>query len=176
MVTLTAQILVGNPYPDNDGINPTHYLFLCEDGRPAWILVEQNIFQEEQSSFSKITWLPTIENILEDAFLMVAIHILKNREIIKMARDFNIRVDAKRVDFYSNLNDVQRNTLYRKCREISDFPKIIISVFRGSTIENRLSVLERYKIDFEVCQPIYPQLYSSWKNETGTEKDLSILI
>jgi hypothetical protein len=154
MATLSAQILVGSPHPYHAGINPTHYMFLSENDRPAWILVDQNIFQEEQGSFSKITWIPTVENMLEDAILMVAIHVLKDREILRIAKNVNIRTDAKWVEFSSNLDDPQRNRLYKKCRVISDFPKLIISVFKGSTIENQLSVLDHYKMDVEVCRPI----------------------
>ena len=165
MATLTAQILIGSPHPNHDGINPTHYLFLSENDRPAWVLVDQNIIQEERSSFPKITWIPTVENMLEDALLMVAIHILKNREIVEMAKGFYSKIESKRFELYSNLNESQRNTLYQKCREISDFPKVIISVFRGSTIEKQLAVLEQYKVDVEVCSPIYSRLYSSWTNE-----------
>jgi hypothetical protein len=153
MATLTAQIIVGSPHPCQAGINPTHYLFLSEDDRPEWMLVDQNIFQEVQNSFPKVTWLPAVEHMLEDAFLMIAIHVIREREIVRMAKDLNIRVDAKRVDFSLNLDDAQRGRLYRKCRKISEFPKLIISIFKGSTIENQLSVLEHYKMDVEVSRP-----------------------
>jgi hypothetical protein len=154
MATLTAQILIGGAEIRHHGINPTHFLFLSENDRPAWILVDQNVFQEDQSSFSKITWLPTVENMLEDALLMVAIHVLKDREMLRIAKDVNIRTDAKWVEFYSNLDENSRNRLYKRCRRIPDFPKLIISVLKGSTIENQLAVLDNYKMDIEVCRPI----------------------
>ncbi|MEW6110475.1 MAG: hypothetical protein AB1632_15120 [Nitrospirota bacterium] len=169
MATLTAQILIGSPHPNHDGINPTHYLFLSENDRPAWVLVDQNIFQNERSGFTKVTWIPTVENMLEDALLMVVINILKNREIIEMAKGVFGKIESERVELYSNFNESQLNTLYRKCREISDFPKMIISVFRGSTIEKQLAVLEQYKMDVEVCAPIYSRLYSPWTNENRIE-------
>jgi hypothetical protein len=154
MATLTAQILIGGAEISHHGINPTHFLFLSENDRPAWILVDQNVFQEDQSSFSKITWLPTVENMLEDALLMVAIHVLKDREMLRIAKDVNIRTDAKWVEFYSNLDENSRNRLYKRCRTIPDFPKLIISVLKGSTIENQLAALDNYKMDVEVCRPI----------------------
>ena len=172
MATLTAQILIGSPHPNHEGINPTHYLFLFENDRPAWVLVDQNIFQEERSGFPKITWIPTVENVLEDALLMVAIHIRKNREIAKIAKGFYSKIGSRRIELYSNFNESQRNTLYQKCREISDFPKVIISVFKGSTIEKQLLVLEHYKMDIEVCRPAYSRLYSSWTNEMRIEGSL----
>lgn len=92
MATLTAQILVGSPHPNHDGLNPSHYLFLSENDRPAWVLVHQNIFEEQKTDVGKITWIPTVENMLEDALLMVAIYIQKNHEIIEMAKSFLARL------------------------------------------------------------------------------------
>jgi len=74
MASLIAQILIGCPHPNHDRINTTHYLFLSENDRPGWVLVDQNISQEDRSSLPKITWIPTVENMLEDALLMVSYH------------------------------------------------------------------------------------------------------
>jgi hypothetical protein len=82
MAALTAQILAGSPHPRHDGINPAHYLFFSENDRPAWVLVNQNIFPEKQSGHSKITWIPTIENMFEDALLMIAIHVFMLRGLM----------------------------------------------------------------------------------------------
>jgi len=82
MATMTAQILVGRPHTNHDGINPTHYLFLSENSRPAWVLVSQNIFPKEQRDHSRITWIPTVENMLEDALLMIALHGQVNGQVM----------------------------------------------------------------------------------------------
>jgi len=166
MGTFTTQILVGTPHQNNDGINPTHYVFLSENDRPSWILVHQNIFTEHEDNERIITWIPTIENMLEDALLMIAIHVCKNKEVIKLAKNFNAKIESQRVELYSDLEENNRKQLYEQCRQIPDFPKIIISVFRGSTIAQQLNVLEQYKMDVEVCKPIYSRLYSAWKQET----------
>jgi len=79
MSAITAQILVGQAHPNLGGINPTHYLFLSENSRPVWILVPQNLWELESSiNEKKVTWIPTVENLLEDALLMIGIHVLKN--------------------------------------------------------------------------------------------------
>ena len=167
MSTITAQILVGSPHPNKDGIIPSNYLFLSENSAPGWVLVRENIDNEEKDIISKkIVWLPTTEKMLEDGLLMVAIHVLKNQEILEMANEYTSKIEAERLELYSDFDELQRNNLYQKCRILSEFPKLIISVFRNSSIERQLAVLEKYSMDVEVCTPIYSRLYSGWQNET----------
>ena len=89
-----------------------------------------------------------------------------------MAKDYNIKIESELLELYSDFDEKQRNNLYQKCRELSEFPKLIISVFRTSSIESQLAVLEKYKMDVEVCTPIYSRLYSGWLNETRIEGSL----
>jgi len=159
MATMTAQILIGRGHPNHDGINPTHYLFLSENGAPAWILVNENIFSFN-SNRSKITWIPTVENMLEDAILMIAVHVLKDHKISAMFNSF-FENDEARIKLY-DLQQTQRNELYQQCREHMEGPKLIISVFQDSSIINQLPVLNQYKMDVEICQPTYTRLYSPW--------------
>ena len=94
MATLTAQILIGEPHPFKDGIIPSHYLFLSENSMPSWKLVKTNIYQVN-NKFPEIEWNPTVENMLEDGLLMVAIHIVKNKGIIKIAKDYSSKIDSQ---------------------------------------------------------------------------------
>lgn len=166
MATLTAQILVGSRHPNHGGINPTHYLFLSENSRPAWILVEQNVFPGGETRNPRITWIPTIENMLEDALLMIAIHVVRNRGLAGLANSFSPGIKSERVELNSQLERAQRNQLYKKCREIKEFPGIVVSAFEGSSIISQLPVLNKYRMDVEVCRVIYSRLYSPWKEET----------
>jgi hypothetical protein len=172
MGTLTAQILVGSPHVNHDGVQPKNYLFLSENSMPAWILIPQNVFGEHITT-KRITWIPSVENMLEDAFLMIAVHIINNSEIIELAKSFYDKIQqTDRLELYECFNDSQRKQLYEKCRHISKFPKVIISVFRHSTIQKQLKVIEQYKMDVEVCCPIYSRLYSAWTKETSVEGSL----
>jgi len=172
MGTLTANILIGSPHPNKDGIIPSHYMFLSENSAPSWTLVKENVDNEDKNKYPNIVWLPTVENMLEDGLLMVAAHVLKNHEILEMAKDYTKKIESERLELYSDLDDAQRNNLYQKCRELSKFPKLIISVFRSSSIETQLAVLEKYDMDVEVCTPIYSRLYSEWQNEIRIEGSL----
>ncbi len=170
MSAITAQILVGRAHPDRRGIEPTHYLYLSENGKPAWILVSQNIAEPESSSSEKrVTWIPTGENLLEDALLMIAIYVLKVPEIIELAKNY---FKNGFHDFLNLSDEIERETLkklHEKCRHIDDFYKLAITVFEGSTIHPQLKVLEKYKMELEVCTPRYYRLYSS-QNDPPKQK------
>jgi len=172
MAALTAQILVGTPHQNHGGINPTHYLFLSENSMPAWILVPENVFSEGSAKFNKITWIPTIENMLEDALLMIAIHVIKDEEICKLSQKCFTNKTIERAGLYQDIDEKDLKSLHEKCRETGTRYKIVVTVFEGSSIRNHLGVLENYKMDVEICTPTYFRLYSSWTGETRIEGSL----
>ena len=162
MGTLTAQILAGEGHPNDGGINPSYSLFLSENSRPAWILVPQDIREKSRQPIAKRTWIPTVEHMLEDALVMIAVHVSKNTAMRELVTEFGVDPDSSRMEMYSAFDDAQRGQLYAKCMELRDLPKLIVSVFRRSTIERQLSVLEKYQMDVEVCVPRYSRLHSQW--------------
>ena len=109
--------------------------------------------------------------MLEDAFLMIAIHIQKDREIIELAESFYKNAQSDRLELYEHFSDSQRTQLYEMCRQLS-FTKVIITVFRNSTILRQLKIIEQYKMDVEVCCPTYSRLFSVWSKETRIEGSL----
>ena len=121
MATLTAQILIGSPHPNKDGVIPSYFLYLSENSEPSWALVEENLHNEGKNKYPKIIWLPTVENMLEDGLFMVAVHVLKNQEILEMARNYNNKIESERLELYSDLDEGQRNNLYQKCRDLSKY-------------------------------------------------------
>ncbi len=154
MGTFTAQILVGTPDLYHGGIIPTHYLFLSENDKLTWIL-------EDKSGSQKVVWIAAPEDALEDALLMIAIHVCKDSNIINLAKSFCKKITSKRVEVKSDLKEAHRKQLYQQCRALSNFPKIIVSVFEDSTIRGQLSVLKHYQMEVEVCVPIYSRLFCS---------------
>jgi len=169
MATFTAQILVGDPHPNDDGITPSHYLFFSENDSCAWVLVPENVFRHNLK-YKTILWLPTIENTLEDAFLMIAVHVQKSKEVIRLAKSFVPGIETQpRFEVYHYLNDSQLRELYGMCREATDYPKLILSVFSGSHIRRQLGIVLRYRMDIEVLYPHYSRLFSPWSGRTHVE-------
>lgn len=173
MATLTAQVLVGRAHPNHGGINPTHYLFLSENDRPAWVLVPENVFGKSPTNAEGITWIPTTEHMLEDALLMRAIHVLRDEEIVKLADGYFLNRDRKRVELYDDILESHLGELRDKSRALRVDHKVVLTVLKESRSLSQLSVLERYKMDLEVCTPTYSRLYSRWSDSTNIEGSLT---
>jgi len=150
MATLTAQILIGDAHTYHDGIMPAHYLFLSENSRPAWILVGQNVFDKTSTDKEKVIWIPTVDRMLEDALLMIAVKVLKDQNILSIAKNIYNDIDSNRVELYE-IDESNRNKLYQECQKIKYPCKLIISVFNGSSIAKQVSVLKNYQVETEVC-------------------------
>jgi hypothetical protein len=92
MATITAQILVGHPNKLGNGMLPTHCLLLSQGTKPVWILKNLDILESQSSTHSTIRWIPTTENLLEDALLLISINILKDKELInkKLKYDYKL--------------------------------------------------------------------------------------
>jgi len=166
MSTVTAQILVGRAHQNHGGIEPTHYLFLTENSKPAWFVFSADVFFKENHKTNKITWIPTTDNKLEDALLMIAIHILKDKEICKLSKKYFRNKSAERVEVYEDIDKKDRHKLYEKCRAIKNIFKIVLTALESSSILYQIKILENYKMDVEVCTPQYTRSYSGWIGET----------
>lgn len=167
--TITAQILVGKGHPYHDGIEPSHRLYLSENSRPSWILVPENW---GGGSGSKVTWVPTVENALEDALLMIGIHVVKDPELVTLAGQYIRSKENNWVVVYEDADPENLVHLYRRCRDLANTFKLVITVMRGSLIEAQLKILEDYQMDVEVCRPEFVRLYSQWLDQTRIEGEL----
>lgn len=170
MGTFTAQILVGIGHPYHDGIEPSHRLYLSENSRPSWILVPDSL--GGVSSGSKVTWIPTLENTLEDALLMIGIHVVKDPDLVEMASHFIGSQENNWVVVNEDIDPLHLDMLYQRCRSLENTFKLVVTVFRGSSVEEQLKVLKDYKMDVEVCLPNYVRLYSQWLEQTRIEGEL----
>ncbi len=168
MATLTAQMLIGYGHPNDDGINPFNYLFLSENSKLAWILVHQNVFQGQPNN-EKIIWIPTVEHTIYDAMLMIAIYICKDKEIIEMS---GIDINKKYVCLYSEISKDKLQELYEKCLDFDKYPKIILSIFKGSILKQQAENLTGFNMDLEILTPSFSRLYSRWNDKTIIEDKL----
>jgi hypothetical protein len=113
MSTFTAQILVGQKHAYDSGIiNISHSLFLSENSRPAWILSPTDIFKHQEEPQSRITWIPTIENMLEDALVMIGLYVLKDEKLLSMAKNHFTNPRKDFIELYTDINQEDLQELY----------------------------------------------------------------
>ena len=65
--------------------------------------------------------------MLQDALLMIAIHTCRDEGLLKFLEDQKIDLLKGRIEVYDDIPETQRKVLYEECKQISDFPKLIIT-------------------------------------------------
>ncbi|QDA31332.1 hypothetical protein FH039_06600 [Thermococcus indicus] len=138
---VTAFIIVGSrPYITYGLPNPGYILLLYENNRPAWEL--KPLYPELGKT--SITWIPTIEGMLEDALIMIGVHVVKDRKLRKLAEEvFKKPLDSD-VELYRAGDQI--NELRRVAREVLQRYDIglVIVPLKDSTIIHQLDVLKEY--------------------------------
>jgi hypothetical protein len=104
--------------------------------------------------------------MLEDALLMVALHVWKDEKLIQMAKQFFQKDKTNHILLYEDIDAKALDLMRERTRQLDGCGKITISVFRGSTVHNQVPVLKEYQMDVEVCMPIYVREYSVWTKQT----------
>ena len=166
MASFTAHIISGNGGGyDNEGIIPIDTLYLSENSRPAWVL---------KKGANKITWIPTVDNMLEDGLLMLALHAIKHPEIVALADQYFNNPKPTWAELYQDITEEHLQALYQKNRSIKWCCKLIITVFDKSHIRSQIPVLEQYNNEnIEVCTPIFTRNYSRWSGKVITKGSLN---
>jgi hypothetical protein len=169
MSSNSAQIFVGMTHPNSGGIILDKTIWLSENGRPALILKEGE--GEER------VWIPTLENTIEDALLMISNCIVKAEEALRALKEINDITSEKHVEIYEAFTEEQREKLYlanRKALGKYNDLKIVVTVLEGSLFRSQLPILEQYDIDMEVCLSIYSRTYSEWQEKVVINGSLEI--
>lgn len=143
---VTAFVIVGSRPSFTPGIpNPGYLLLLYENDRPAWELVP--LYPELQKDLGRhsIVWIPSIENMLEDALLMIGIYVVKDEELIEKAKiTFRGSLD-ERIEIYDFDRKELENlrSIARKKLQNYDIALVIIPE-EDSTIRRQLGILRKY--------------------------------
>jgi hypothetical protein len=165
MSSTTALILVGSSDPYHGGICPDRQAYLTENDRPAWTFDAMIRGDGAAPASDPVVWIPTIESILEDGILMVAIHAIRDPGIIDCARRSFGGKDLTRVELNRDISGKKLAELHEACRAWKGDAKLAVIAFEDSSIRKELKVLGGYLLDMVVCTPVYCRQSSPWSGE-----------
>lgn len=159
MATTTATILIGQAHPNHGGINPTHFIRFTENDRPALIL------QAIDEQMERKVIIPTVEDTVNDIYLMIAVFILK-----KVTPSKEIHT-LKKKSLYEILDKNERLHLYSETRKIFEELKIkiVFNILDDSHLLNQVDIIKSYPNDFEVTLPALKKEYDAWANKIITK-------
>ncbi len=165
MGTMTAQLLIGKAHPYEGGIYPSHYMFLSENGTASWTLYEINSPNKPSKPYIA-NWIPTVDYLLEDAIVMIGLYVIKDEELIGLAKRYIANFEDTQIRLYEHASELGLEKLRARAKQIEQQYKITLSGFYGSSILNQIEVLEKYQMEVEVCLPVFAREYSVWTKET----------
>jgi hypothetical protein len=159
MATTTATIFIGHAHQNNSGINPSHFIQFTENDRPALIL------HSIDKSLEHKVIIPTVENTINDIYLMIAIYILK---MVTPSKELH---NAQRKSLYELLDENERLQLYSQTKKIFEATKIkiVFNILDDSHLLGQVDIIKAYPNDFEVTLPAVKKEYDAWSNSIMTK-------
>ena len=109
--------------------------------------------------------VPTIENTIDDIYLMIAIYILKKIEPSKEIHSLT------RTSLYDILSNDERHQLYIKAKnelKINTI-KVVFNILDESHLLQQLEAIKSYPNDFEVTLPSMKSEYNAWTKQIITK-------
>ncbi|NLZ48018.1 MAG: hypothetical protein GX895_04385 [Clostridiales bacterium] len=172
MATITAQILVGHPNKLGNGMLPTHCLLLAQGSKPVWILKSLDILENEKEKLSTIRWVPTEENLLEDALLLISVNVLKDKKLIDNITNHIKNISSPLIDLNTEIALDNLKELHHINRSLQYDYKLVITCFTGSALNLNLESIKEYSMDVEICTPSYNRYYNPWIDNTVIKGNL----
>lgn len=151
MATLTAQILVGTGHPYHGGINPTHALYLSENDRPAWILVDAGVIPHADQHKKRIVWIPSGDHILDDGLALIAAYVLRSKEVLRALGNPPPGAGDP-CTLAEQFSDPELDAMREATRETSfGNMKLVVTLLNESTLNAHLETLASYPLESVVC-------------------------
>ena len=96
--------------------------------------------------------IPTLENMLDDAVLMIAYAVCKDPKIFSKVNEItkNASLKSHRLTMYSDFTTGQRTELYAEAKLIDNLPKVTWCLFKNSELKRTMSQLSEYSFETEV--------------------------
>jgi hypothetical protein len=159
MATITAQILIGKAHPNDNGIQPTHALYLHEGSICSWSLQSVDLNRPLPAN-EMSQWVCDPNEMLSDALVLIGLYFSNDEKFIYRSLELIPYIKTKRFDSFSiPRND--REELLRMLKQ-TPMPKMIISIFNDSSLRGNTGLLNEYEFDCEICESTFSRHQSAW--------------
>ncbi len=104
---------------------------------------------------------PTVENMVDDIYLMISVFIIK---VIDPEKEIQTK---GRKSLYDILSDQERYDLYERAKIFIQEAKIKVAfnLLDGSHLLNQLDKIKQYLNDFEVTIPYLKKEFNAWSGK-----------
>jgi len=141
----TAFIIVGSHPHITYGLpNPGYVLILHENNAPAWELIPLYPETQKELGTESILWISTIDGMLEDALLMIGVYVVRDKQLVSLARKTfgkGMKNKVELIRFRELLPEFRK--LARESLQRYDIGLVIVPL-EDSTIMGQLNVLKEY--------------------------------
>lgn len=161
MAAVTSLIHVGHGHSNDGGLRLIKSIQLEEGSRPSFSILPSK----------RVVYIPTVENMLDDLIFMISVEValhplaiqLLDEHLIatKNAEKGSVRV-VRHIEMYRDFHDSERIKIYSALKSISDLPKIVLCLFKGSTLYESVKNIRNYDLEFEVCESTMGRQYSNF--------------
>jgi len=171
MATLTAHFLIGENHPNHWGVIPYAQLSLFENDKPSYVLSPLIMKKNAKS----VCWVPTLEHMLDDGLLMIAVHFMRAFSLSDIAKKNYRASKGKPFEIYEDMDPTTHEDLIVAMRLLPDFPKLVITILEGSSLRDHVSNIKNYSMDVELCFAGYKRNLSMWTEGTHIEDFIDFL-
>lgn len=137
--------IIGQAHPLGGGINPAYILFLTENSRPALQLFKIR----SDGLHRRATWIPTVDNMIEDLVLMAGALTGSQPELMDTLQPM-LGAGLERVEMCT-LGDERRAELYRLSKKTPFRSKMVLTVLEDSSLIEQSGRICCYQVDCEIC-------------------------
>lgn len=172
MAAVTALIQIGNPHPNDGGLRSFSRVQLEEGDRPA--LIFKSLTREIPPN--PTVMIPTIENTLEDALVMIAYVLGLNREITDMVTAARAGHAGNHLEMYEAFDQESRNRLYRLLADPANaktWPYLGFGVYRDSMLTKQVERLHALPFDYELLLSVRGRRHTHWGPEPKVWDELA---
>jgi hypothetical protein len=137
--------VIGQSHPHTSGIEPAYILFLTENTHPAL-----QLFKIRSGGLHRVaTWIPTVDNMIEDLVLMAGAVTGAQPELTDTMHSI---IGAKLGHVETNaLGDKHRAELYELSKKSPFRSKMVLTILEESSLVPQSGRICCYQIDCELC-------------------------